>query len=94
VCASGTPIAARLEHAGMRRGDVFHLVGKDLEAGDDDHVLAHLNHDDDRAILLEGGEAIRLCGPHPDLNFDAEEVAAEWVEALKPTEVAARLAEG
>ena len=48
-----------------------------------------------RAVNMHSGElkAIRLSGPHPDLNFDAEEVAAEWVETLKLTAVAARLAE-
>src|SRR5438874_914925 len=40
-----------------------------------------------------GVNIIRLCGPHPDLKFTAEEVEPAWVDALAPTRVAARFPE-
>jgi hypothetical protein len=48
-----------------------------------------------RAFTVDDGKLkiIRLYGPHADLKFAAEEVDAEWVDALKPTEVAARFSE-
>jgi hypothetical protein len=40
-----------------------------------------------------GVNVIRLCGPHPDLQFAAEEVEPAWVDALAATLVAARFPE-
>jgi tetratricopeptide (TPR) repeat protein len=48
-----------------------------------------------RSVTVDDGKLkiIRLCGPHADLKFAAEEVEAEWIDALKPTAVAARFSE-
>ena len=40
-----------------------------------------------------GLRIIRLVGPHPDLRFATEEAEADWIDALAPTAVAARLAD-